>query len=103
MPVRCGGCRYWAHRSAMRRSAMTRPRYSDFGLYRRLARHTRSSWPSIAALFVAGLVATPLALLTPLPLEIAVHSVLGAHPLPRFIDARVPTSVTSALSMLLIF
>ena len=45
---------------------MTRPRYSDFGLYRRLARHTRSSWSYIAALFVVDLFATPRALLTPL-------------------------------------
>ncbi len=49
---------------------MTRPRYSDFGLYRRLARHTRSSWSYIAALFVVDLFATPRALLTPLALKI---------------------------------
>ena len=49
---------------------MTRPRYSDFGLYRRLARHTRSSWSYIAALFVVDLFATPRALLTPLPLTL---------------------------------
>ena len=49
---------------------MTRSRYGDFGLYRRLARHTRSSWSYIAALFVVDLFATPRALLTPLPLKI---------------------------------
>jgi hypothetical protein len=50
---------------------MTRSRYGNFTLYRRLARHTRSSWPSIAALVAVGVLVTPLALLTPLPLKTA--------------------------------
>src|SRR5437867_7510800 len=81
---------------------MTRSRLGDFALYRRLARHTRSSWPSIAALFLVGLLATPLALLAPLPLKIAVDSVLGGHPLPRFLDALVPRSVSGSTAGLLL-
>src|SRR5436190_21994302 len=64
---------------------MTTPHYADFALYRRLARQARIAWRSIAALFLVGLLATPLALLTPLPLKIAVDSVLGARPLPPFL------------------
>jgi ATP-binding cassette subfamily B protein len=82
---------------------MTRARYGDLGLYRRLARQARSSWASIAALFVVGLLATPLALLTPLPLKIAVDSVLGSHPLPRFLDALVPRAVAETPNAMLLF
>ncbi len=82
---------------------MTRSRLGDFALYRRLARHTRSSWPSIAALFLVGLLATPLALLTPLPLKIAVDSVLGARPLPHFLDVLVPGAITGFPFVLLGF
>src|SRR2546426_1042880 len=81
---------------------MTTSPYGDFTLYRRLARHTRSSWPSIAALFVVGLLATPLALLTPLPLKIAVDNVLGSRPLPHFLDVVVPAAITrTPMSLLL--
>jgi ATP-binding cassette subfamily B protein len=82
---------------------MTRSRYGNFTLYRRLARHTRSSWPSIAAFVAVGLLVTPLALLTPLPLKIAVDSVLGPRPLPGFLDALVPAAVTRAPAVMLIF
>jgi ATP-binding cassette subfamily B protein len=82
---------------------MTTSPYGDFTLYRRLARHTRSSWPSIAALFVVGLLATPLALLTPLPLKIAVDNVLGSRPLPHFLDVVVPAAITrTPMSLLLL-
>jgi len=80
---------------------MTTSRYGDFALYRRLARQARSSWPYIAMLFLVGLLASPLALLAPLPLKIAVDSVLGSRPLPRFLDALVPTAVTRAPTVLL--
>src|SRR5947207_3458131 len=82
---------------------MTRSRYGDFALYLRLARHTRASWSSIAALFLVGLLAAPLALLTPLPLKIAVDSVLGSRPLPHFLDVLVPAGVTGSPSVLLAF
>jgi ATP-binding cassette subfamily B protein len=57
--------------------------------------------PDIAMLFLVGLLATPLALLTPLPLKIAVDSVLGSRPLPRFLDALVPTALTRTPTVLL--
>ena len=82
---------------------MTTSRHGDFALYRRLARHTRSSWPSIIATFLVGLLAAPLALLTPLPLKIAVDSVLGSRRLPHFLDALVPGAVTGSPTVLLAF
>jgi ATP-binding cassette, subfamily B, bacterial len=74
--------------------------YADFVLYRRLARLTLSSWPSIFGLFVAGLIAIPLALLTPLPLKIAVDSVIGARPLPRLFEVFVPSAARTPMGVL---
>src|SRR5204863_5017551 len=82
---------------------MTRSRYGDFALYLRLARHTRASWSSIAALFLVGLLAAPLALLTPLPLKIAVGRVLGARRLPHFLVVLVPAAMTGSPFVLLAF
>jgi ATP-binding cassette subfamily B protein len=44
----------------------------------------------MAGILALALVQTPLALLTPLPVKIGVDSVLGSHPLPRFLDPWVP-------------
>src|SRR5512143_863988 len=65
-------------------------RYTDWALYRRLLWQARDYWPQIAGVFLLSLLATPLALLTPLPLRIAVDSVLGSHPLPGFLSAILP-------------
>src|SRR6266699_1449963 len=82
---------------------MKTSRFGDFALYRRLARHTRASWSSITGLVLVGLLATPLALLTPLPLKIAVDSVLGSRPLPHFLGVLVPATVTTSPFVLLAF
>jgi ATP-binding cassette, subfamily B, bacterial len=75
---------------------------SDLRLYRWLAGQARPAWPRIAALLLVGLLASPLALLTPLPLKIAVDGVLDARPLPGFLDAVVPTVVTRSATTLLV-
>jgi ATP-binding cassette, subfamily B, bacterial len=62
-------------------------RYTDLGLYRRLLLQARPQWPHIGVLFVLELLSTPLALLSPLPLKIAVDSAIGSHPLPGPLDA----------------
>lgn len=49
------------------------------------------------------LLATPLGLLVPVPLKIAVDSVIGAAPLPAIIEAWVPDFVTGSKLNLLIF
>src|SRR5205807_615220 len=66
----------------------------DLALYRRLARHARPFWIHILALLALGLLASPLALLAPLPIKIVVDSVLGARPLPTFVTAGLPTGWT---------
>jgi hypothetical protein len=45
-----------------------------------LARQARPYWSHIAGVFFLSLLATPLALLTPVPLKIAVDTVLGDYP-----------------------
>jgi ATP-binding cassette subfamily B protein len=82
---------------------MPRSRYGDLELYVRLARQARSSWSYIAGLFLVGLLATPLTLLTPLPLKIAVDSVVGSRPLPRFLDTLIPGAVARTPTSLLVF
>jgi ATP-binding cassette subfamily B protein len=82
---------------------MARSRYGDLEIYARLARQARSSWPPIAGLFLVGLLATPLTLLTPLPLKLAVDSVLGSRPLPPALAAVIPAAITRTPAALLVF
>jgi len=63
------------------------------GLYRRLMLEARPYWRHIGGLFALSLLSSVFALLTPLPLKIAVDSVVGSHPLPGFIAVFVPASV----------
>src|SRR5919108_3351491 len=69
---------------------------SDFALYRRLVRYAVPYWPYILGIFVLGLLASPIALLNPLPLKIAVDSVLGSTPLPSFLDSVLPAELTAS-------
>jgi ATP-binding cassette, subfamily B, bacterial len=78
-------------------------RYSDRALYRRVLSEARPFWGHIAAIFVLSLLATPLALLAPVPIKIAVDSVLGDKPLPGFLESVVPESLQSSSTGLLVF
>ncbi|HSC70434.1 MAG TPA: ABC transporter ATP-binding protein [Candidatus Methylomirabilis sp.] len=71
-------------------------------LLRRLLKQVRPYWLQIAGILLLDVAATPLALLTPLPLKIAIDSVIGSDPLPAFLQVLVPGLVTgSALRLLL--
>ena len=70
--------------------------YTDITLYRRLLRQARPYWPHIGGIFLLSLLSSPLALLTPLPLKIAVDSVVGSHPLPGFLAALLPAAALSS-------
>src|SRR6476659_7374372 len=52
--------------------------YGALTLYRRLVAEARPYWPHTLAYLLLSLLATPLALLAPLPLKIAVDSVIGS-------------------------
>jgi len=62
------------------------PHRSDWALFVRLLGEARAYRLQLAALFVNNLLVTPLTLLAPLPLKIAVDSALGSHPLPRMLQ-----------------
>src|SRR2546429_6710940 len=67
----------------------------------RLVQQARPYWLHLTAIFLLGFLSSPFALLTPLPLKIAVDSVLDHHPLPRFLQAWLPAAVTQSPSGLL--
>ena len=76
---------------------------ADVDLFRRLLLQARRYWPHVGTLFLLSLLSSPLALLTPLPLKIAVDSVLGSHPLPRSFDPLVPAAISRSPGRLLAF
>lgn len=67
-----------------------RKRNREWALYARLVRLARPYWLHLTAFCLLSLFATPLALLTPLPLEIVADSVLGSLPLPRLLRMFLP-------------
>src|SRR5436309_884903 len=73
----------------------------DVVLFRRLLSQARPYWPHVAALFLLSLLSSPLSLLGPLPLKIAVDSVIGSHPLPHVIAPFVPEAIAHSPAGLL--
>jgi ATP-binding cassette subfamily B protein len=73
----------------------------QLALYRRLAAYARPYWPHILLVLVLQLLSAPLALLGPLPLKIAVDTVLGSRPLPGWMQAVTPDGVAQSTTALL--
>ena len=82
---------------------MAASRYTDFNLYARLLRQARPYSPYIGALFLLSLLSAPIALLMPLPLKIAIDSVIGSHPIPEFLEAILPVVTTRSNTGVLVF
>jgi ATP-binding cassette subfamily B protein len=81
---------------------MVSSRYTFLTMCQRLVRQARPYWLHLAAIFLLSLLAAPLALLTPLPIKIAVDSVIGSRPIPRFLDVLLPADVASSKSAVLL-
>jgi ATP-binding cassette subfamily B protein len=79
-------------------------RYNDTSLHfwRRMAREVRPYWGSVGLSFLTSVLAAPFSLLLPLPLKIAVDSVIGERPLPGFFTASLPASFVSSSSAILL-
>jgi ATP-binding cassette, subfamily B, bacterial len=67
---------------------------AGFHLWRRLLGEARAYRRHIGGLFALSLLSSVFALLTPVPLKIALDSVVGSQPLPGFIAVLVPASVS---------
>jgi len=74
----------------------------DVSLYRRLLLQARPYWLHLAGAFALGLLASPLALLNPVPLKIVVDSVLGGHPLPAFLQPLLPEAAARSPAAILL-
>jgi ATP-binding cassette, subfamily B, bacterial len=72
-------------------------------LYRQLLLEARPYWPHILLLSLVNLLATPIALLAPVPLKVAVDSIAGSAPLPRFYRALVPAPLLQSVTGLVVF
>ena len=75
--------------------------YTDFDLLSRLLALARPYWLHIVAIFLISLLSTPLALLTPLPLKIAIDSVIGSKRLPGFLAALLSADIALSKTTLL--
>ncbi len=75
---------------------------AGLSIYRRVLMEARAYWWHIGGLLVLSLLSTPLSLLAPVPLAIAVDSVIGDRPLPGFLDAVLPDSLTRTPDAILV-
>jgi ATP-binding cassette, subfamily B, bacterial len=82
---------------------VTDKKYSSFELYRRLFLEVRPYCVHLAGILLVTLLSIPLSLLIPLPLKIAVDSVVGSHPLPTFLQGLLPSAWTRSSNAILIF
>src|SRR5947208_12449588 len=75
---------------------MASGRYTQLTLYRRLLLQARPYWIHMAGTLLLNLATAPLALLTPLPMKLAVDSVIGSQPMPGFVRMLAPRAVQSS-------
>jgi ATP-binding cassette subfamily B protein len=78
-------------------------KYRTIAIYSRLLLQARPYWPYVATYLLLSLVATPLALLAPLPLKVAVDNVIGTRPLPRWASAVLPGGADASEGAVLLF
>ena len=74
----------------------------DVQLYRRVMQQARPHWGRIGAIFVLDLMGSPLGLLTPLPLKIAVDNAINGRPLPGFVRHALPAALGDSRSTALL-
>lgn len=73
------------------------PPTGEVRLFRRLAQELRPHWLRLLGPLVLSMLATPLALLSPVPLKIVIDSVLGSQPPPPVLAGILPTRSDAAL------
>jgi ATP-binding cassette subfamily B protein len=78
-------------------------RLNNLRLYKRLWLQARPYSHYLLGILVLSLISPPIALLTPLPLKIAVDNVIGGRPLPSFLDTVLPAALKNSQAGLLFF
>ncbi|HYX88980.1 MAG TPA: ABC transporter ATP-binding protein [Gaiellaceae bacterium] len=68
----------------------------------RILREARPFWPQLLVVLLLNLLGAGLLLLSPIPLRIAVDSVIGSHPLPSFVAPVVPHALSGTPTRLLL-
>ena len=71
-------------------------------LWRCLLVEVRPFWRQVLVILVLDLLATPLLLLSPVPIKIAVDNVLGDKPLPSYVDRLLPDAVSGSDRLLFV-
>jgi ATP-binding cassette, subfamily B, bacterial len=77
------------------------PRGGDIELLVRVMRLARGYWPLILVFFVVSMLATPLMLLTPVPLVIVADALVGDKALPDWLSPIVPDAIESSETQLI--
>lgn len=80
---------------------MNRQHGSDLALLTRILGVAKPLWLPLTGLLVLDLLTAPITLLMPVPVKIAVDSVLGVAPLPAFLAVLLPASWQSSKGSLL--
>src|SRR5262249_52543249 len=75
---------------------------TESNLYARIIHQARPCWLHLVGVFLLSMLASPISLLLPLPLKIAVDSAIANHPLPPFLVALLPGSAVSSSTGLLL-
>src|SRR5712692_7469426 len=78
----------------------TTRKYNDFTLFRRLLCEAKLYWPHVSGIFLLSLLSVPLALLTPVPLKIAVDSVISSQPIPKYLTVLMPETTIGSYNVL---
>jgi len=69
----------------------------------RVLAQIRGQWQSLSIVFLLEMLSTPLSLLAPIGIKIAVDNVIGKQPLPHSLVALIPTAFLNPSSHLLVF
>lgn len=81
---------------------MSATKQNDLTLLKRLFLQAKPYWPHLGGVFALDMLATPVALLTPVPLMLAVDSVLGDKPVPDVLQTILPSTVANSSGALLV-
>jgi ATP-binding cassette subfamily B protein len=73
----------------------------DSNLYARIIRQAKPYWLHLIGVFLLSTLASPLSLLVPLPLKIAVDSAIANHPMPPFLVVLLPRSAVGSSTAIL--